>query len=208
MIKNILLASMILILITSCGPVTSVPSVWFDQPLTGASFPLVPIEITIHATDPGGISQVQLFMNGDPLETIPNQFADIPLAIFTSVRVPPAPGKYSLQVAARSNAGSWSELVETIILILGDRSDGETSQPATEQVEQSSPTWTMTPSLEPPTSTFTVTPRVILSATPTYIRPSLTPTPTYVRPSLTPTPTYFRPSLTPTNTCDPSRTRC
>lgn len=209
MIKKILLITLMLILTTACGPASGsgIPQAWFDQPLNGASFPLAPVEITIHATDPGGISQVQFFVNGDLVETILNQFADTPLAIFTTVWVPSAPGKYALQVRAQSNAGSWSERVETIILILGDRSEGDASQSATEQADQSSPTWTMTPSLETPTSTFTETPRVIPSSTPTYIRPSLTPTftpTTYVRPSLTPTTPYFRPSLTPIR-CIPSR---
>jgi len=209
MIKKNFLASMILILITACGPASAggSPKAWFDQPLSGSSFPLGPVEITIHATDPGGISQLQLLIDGDPVEFIASQDQDIPFSIFTTVWVPPAPGKYALQTSAQSKTGVWSERVETVILILGDRSDGGSPQPATEQVEQSSPTWTMTPSLESLTSTFTVTPRVIQSSTPSQIRPSLTPTPTYFRPSSTPTPTYFRPSLTPSNTCDP-RIRC
>jgi len=191
MIKNIFLASMIVIFVSACGPVSSAPQAWFDQPLNGASFPLVPVEITMHATDPGGISQVQLLVNGETAESIVNQNASSKLAIITTVWVPVAPGEYMLQVRAQSDAGTWSEFATTLVFI-GDLRFGDELpvEPPSDQAELPSPTWTEMPSIESPTSTYTLTLGIYPSSTPSYVRPSLTPTftPTiYIRPSLTPT---------------------
>jgi hypothetical protein len=199
MIKNFLLASMIVILVSACGPVSSVPQAWFDQPLNGASFPLAPVEITMHATDPGGISQVQLFVNGEAAESITNQNASSKLAIITTVWVPVAPGEYTLQVRAQSSAGTWSEFATTIVFIGDLRSGDQALEPTSDLVDQPSPTWTPTSGDESPTSTYTMTLRPVPTSTPTYVRPTSTLTPTYFRPSFTPTATGR--ILSPTATC-------
>ncbi len=85
-------------------------SVWIDVPLDGLVFPAVqPIQIEGHAASPGGISRVEVWINGALLTSIENPPMEGSLAGFDVEWTPPAPGEYTIQAEAFGADGSASQ---------------------------------------------------------------------------------------------------
>lgn len=220
--KNILHLGILLIILTSCAPAQGSPQVWFDQPLSGSYFPLAPLQITLHATDTSGISQVQLLVNGDLVETISSQSAQSSLSMLSTVWTPSLPGKYTLQVRALSTSGSWSDPADSIVFI-GEIAplDGIPSDITFEATLPAGSTSTLESRLDATStstnrSAFTATLRKTPTKTATIMfrnLPTSTPSPTRAVPTDEPTAT---PRLVPTDppldtltpTCDPDFEIC
>ncbi len=186
---------------------------WFDQPLPASQLPLGAVQITAHATAPGGVDEVQLAVDGVVVQSqpIPDK-AHLATAQFNWL--PILEKGYWLTVRGRSGQ-EWGGQA-AIFVIVGNPvapGTGQTPSPSPTRVSaspslSSAPTVppTATPSPQPtrtagptpsptphptrtPRPTPTATPRPTHTATP---RPTLTATP---RPTATPTP---RPTPTPT----------
>ncbi len=97
--------------LVGCQSVSIGPQAWFDKPMTGSTYdfpPANPVDLLVHASDPGGIKQVELRVNGNPVSTFPGSSGAETLANFTTAWSPSAPGKYTLQARAEANSGAWS----------------------------------------------------------------------------------------------------
>lgn len=171
-----LIALMVCLLLAACdlplakGP-QAAPQAWFDMPLDQSSHPPAPVQLIFHASDPGGIAQVELWVNGQPAGSFNSPDTQASLVTFNQNWTPPGPGKYSLQVRALSNKKAWSGFTQTTIVITGER-----------EAPSAGATSTSIPSLPPsPLPRATSTPFSTTTARPL---PSLTFTPP---PSLTPT---------------------
>jgi hypothetical protein len=100
------------------GPPGSAPGAWFDAPRPGSTLPLGPVQLVSHFSDPGGIAEIELTVNGETMGTYP---VDSPEPLVTDSRTwtPVEPGRYTLWMRARSKSGSWSEYAQTFVVIPG-----------------------------------------------------------------------------------------
>jgi len=144
---------LIVLLLSACtGAPAGGTTVWIDVPLDGLTFPSVQsIQIEGHAASPGGISRVELWVNGALATTVNDPPAEGTLANFHADWLPPASGEYTIQAVAFS-------------------SDGVASQPDTARV--SFGVAGVTPVITV-TSVITITP--VITVTPTLTQ-TLTPT--------------------------------
>jgi hypothetical protein len=188
---------------------STVSTSWFDQPLPASQHPLGPVAITAHSTSPGGISQIELLVEGTSVET--RNIAGAPLLAEADFDwLPATDGVYWLVVRGQSG-GQWGPSAAILVKI------GQTEPSLSPSIGPSlspslspspsagaSPTTAAEPTRSPvatPTSTPTqqATPRRTASPKPT---PTPTPRPTPT-PTSRPTPTP-RPTRTPTPSPRPS----
>ena len=90
----------ITILISGCGGAAPVEGifVWIDVPVDGLTVPVgEPISIEGHATNTGGVAQIDIWLDSALLFTIPNPPADGELARFSESWIPPGAGEYTIQ---------------------------------------------------------------------------------------------------------------
>jgi len=148
---------------------TDTPQTWFDMPINNSSHPLASVQVIFHASDPGGISQAELWVNGQPAGSFNSLDTKASLVTFNRNWTPPTPGKYTLRVRARNNKQIWSEFTQTTIVIQGQRTSPQVDVTLTPEITS---TTTLTPIA---TMTPTITPTLTSTLTPTRI-PTLTPT--------------------------------
>lgn len=85
-------------------------SAWIDVPLDGLFFPeLQAIKIEGHAAAAGGVSRVEVWIDGALLTTITNPPMEGELASFHAEWTPSAPGEYTIQAIAFSADGAASQ---------------------------------------------------------------------------------------------------
>ncbi len=85
-------------------------SVWIDVPLDGLAFPDVQaINIEGHAASPGGVSRVEVWINGALLTTVNDPPMEGDLAAFQAEWTPSAPGEYTIQAVAFGADGTSSQ---------------------------------------------------------------------------------------------------
>lgn len=102
--------AMVSLLVGACGGSTaSGISVWIDVPVDGLHFSsLQEIQIEGHATSPGGISRVEVWVNGAVFTTINNPPTEGTLAKFQAAWTPAALGEYTIQAIAFGADGAAS----------------------------------------------------------------------------------------------------
>ncbi|MCG2785309.1 MAG: Ig-like domain-containing protein [Anaerolineae bacterium] len=97
-------------LLAGCAPRTAGISVWIDVPLDGLILPGVQaINIDGHAASPGGISRIEIWIDGALLANIDNPPTDDGLASFHLDWTPASIGDYTIQAVAFSPDGSASQ---------------------------------------------------------------------------------------------------
>ncbi len=142
-----LVACVGLLLLAACGSATSAPQVWIDVPIDGLkSPPGASLQVEGHAAAPGGVARVEVWVDGQLLQSIDSPMADGPVARYAVDWGSPAAGTHTVEAIAFS-------------------ADGEASTPDQARVIVAAmpPTDTPTPPLSP---TFTSTPTVTLTPTP------------------------------------------
>jgi hypothetical protein len=150
---------------------------WIDQPLTGSTYPLGEVPVTVHATDPSGVAEIHLWVGDAILDSVEDDTTPI-LATATFAWTADQPGSYLLTVRGVGKSGEWGQPASAIVTI-------------GEDVDQSpNPSASASPDATPavsPAATAAATPRATPAQTPTS-PPSAHPTPT-LTPSPTPLPT-------------------
>ncbi len=145
----------------------TIPQSFIDNPQNNSSLPFAPVTIIYHATDIGGISLIELSVNGQILASDPNPDPGGQSAVMNFTWNPPAPGSYTLQVRAQNKEGIWGNPVRSMIVV---------------QEESAAPS---------PNTQITTAPIVENTPAPTYTPyPTYTPLPTSTQttPTLTSTP--------------------
>jgi hypothetical protein len=130
---------------------------WIDAPLDGTTLPLQPYSLTLHASDPGGVGQLEVSINGQVLATLANPNPASLLMVVTQVWNPSEPGRYVITARAQNNAGAWST-EDTVTVEIEDTSTPTFTPTA-------SPTNTPTPS---PTNTPTPSPLTGFASPPIF----------------------------------------
>ncbi|MEW6400673.1 MAG: Ig-like domain-containing protein [Chloroflexota bacterium] len=102
--------AMVSLLAGACGgSTTSGISVWIDVPVDGLHFSsLQEIQIEGHATSPGGISRIEVWVNGAVFTTINDPPTEGTLAKFQTAWTPTALGEHTIQVIAFGADGAAS----------------------------------------------------------------------------------------------------
>ena len=146
------------LLLSACGGSTSGPLAWIDAPQHGSSHPVAPMDIVLHAADPGGVAAVELSVNGEVLSRRPPNDASAPLVTQHVDWDPQTPGEYLLTARAQNHAGAWSPAaVSNVTLtgpeVLAEIPGGPVIVPSTTFTPEAraliTPTWTLTPSWTP-----------------------------------------------------------
>ena len=108
-------------LMTACGPNSpaSGPQSWFDAPLDNSILPMGAIQVTSHAADPGGLSHMELSVNGAVVDTSPSSNTGDKLVTFNQTWTPPGPGNYTLQVRAQNSNGDWGGYASEQVTVSG-----------------------------------------------------------------------------------------
>jgi hypothetical protein len=118
-----------LMLWTGCSPASSSsdlsfldtgPHAWIDAPLDNSSLPAAPYTVVFHGTDPDGVAEGELAVDGTVEASLPNPEPGSRLAAFQVEWIPPGPGEYLLSVRARNGQGGWSEPAEARVYIAGE----------------------------------------------------------------------------------------
>lgn len=105
----------------------AVPQAWIDAPLHESTHPVAPLEIVLHGTDPGGISLIEVAVNGEVLSRRPPEDPQSPLAILRVIWDPDQAGRFVLVARAQSQAGVWSAETSSVVTLTGI--DSVTPQP-------------------------------------------------------------------------------
>jgi len=92
---------------------------WIDAPLDGSTIPLDPYEIVMHAYDPGGVTQVELKVNGSLLASIPNPNPGQPFATLKYTWMPAAEGNYTLAASAQGVNGPPGYEATALVTVAG-----------------------------------------------------------------------------------------
>lgn len=189
------LATLLVMVVTACGPegVQEVaqargPRAWIDAPLDGSHLPLAAYEVVYHGTDPGGVTQLELSVNGAVVASSPSADAAETLVTVRYNWEPAAAGNYTLQARAQGRSGAWGEHATAVVVV------GEVETPTPTPTPSEEPTLPPTPETPVPTPEEPAP----VPPTDTPIPPTDTPvlpTPTPVTP--TPTPTPVTPTPTP-----------
>ena len=146
------------LVLSACGGSTSGPLAWIDAPQHGSSHPVAPMDIVLHAADPGGVAAVELSVNGEVLSRRPPDDASAPLVTQHVDWDPQTPGEYLLTARAQNHAGAWSPAaVSNVTLtgpeVLAEIPGGPVIVPSTTFTPEAraliTPTWTLTPSWTP-----------------------------------------------------------
>jgi hypothetical protein len=169
---------------------------WIDAPLSGTVVVVAPVEVVAHATDPDGVQEVRLDVDGVMEASVIPEQVGATFVIARFVWTPTSDGLHRLDVQARDSAGGWGAAATTRVTV-ELAVTGPTTQPST-----TIPTATTTTSTVPGPTTSrpppTTTPRTTVP-TPTT-RPAPT---TTTRPAPT---TTTRPA--PTTTVPATTTVC
>ncbi|MCL4535960.1 MAG: hypothetical protein M1370_12470 [Bacteroidetes bacterium] len=92
---------------------------WIDAPLDGSTIPLAPYEVVSHGTDPGGIAEIEMSVNGTVYQTDASPNASVVLVTMRQSWAPPGPGNYTLMVRAHTNSGDWSDYAKAVVTVAG-----------------------------------------------------------------------------------------
>lgn len=109
-------------LLASCNlPASTAATVWLDVPTDGLTFPKVQeIKIEGHASGAGGVSRVEIWINGTLLTTIDRPPMEGELAAFHTAWAPTSEGVYTIQVMAFSVDGVASPPDSAVVTFGGE----------------------------------------------------------------------------------------
>jgi|GEM_PF-6524074 len=126
------------------------PQAWIDAPLDGMVLPLASYDIVAHASDPGGISQIEFSINDIVIGNVSGSGA-----LFNAHQpwTPSAPGKYIIKARGQSAGGAWSDYAEARVTVAGGATATPEAPATVTQTETPppSPTVTLTPTPAVPT---------------------------------------------------------
>jgi hypothetical protein len=140
---------------------------WIDAPLATSIAVLTPVDIVAHASDPDGVVELRLDVNGVTNTSVSPASGDDSLATARMSWTPDAAGSYRLEVVPRDSDGQWgSPGIVRVTVVAGDSTTTTSStssvpeggSPSTSRPEAASTTTkpvTSPPPTPPPPATTT-----------------------------------------------------
>jgi hypothetical protein len=123
------------------------PQAWIDAPQHDSQHLVAPMEIVLHAADPGGVAMIELSVNGEILSRRAPEDTAAPLVTFRVLWDPSEAGLYHLSAQAQSHGGAWGALTSSDVTLIWP-----------EVLVTSSPVVTTAPLTPTPTATLAITP--------------------------------------------------
>jgi hypothetical protein len=134
--------------LTACQPQSaSSPQAWIDAPQHDSTHPRGPLEIVVHAADPGGVAMVEVSIDGEVFVRRAPDDTSSPLTTFRIDWDPQYGGEVVLSARAFSHAGAWGSATTNTVTLTGPAVTS--SLPAVQQL----PVATARSSLARPTPT-------------------------------------------------------
>ncbi|MCZ7528473.1 MAG: hypothetical protein M5U14_20140 [Acidimicrobiia bacterium] len=179
---------------------------WIDDPLDGTVLPPGPVEVVAHATDPDGVVELVLSVDGEELATRPAGGERLARASF--VWEPSDDGSYELRVVGRDRSGDEGEPGTAAVLVSAD-AEVPAGRSATTTPATTAPGETTTTVPETTTTTIagpsTTRPGPPATSAPPGTAPPVTPPPATTSVTAPPVPTTA-PATTTTQPCPGSVT--
>ena len=97
-------------------------------PVSGASLPMLPVDIAYHASSTDGISAVELIVDEEIVDGFVSPTADQKVVALKYTWQPSSSGSHTIRVRAMSGSGDWSEYVSTTVTV-----EEQASQPAQQE---------------------------------------------------------------------------
>ncbi|MCJ7513902.1 MAG: Ig-like domain-containing protein, partial [Anaerolineales bacterium] len=98
-----------LLFLSACASSTATPQVWIDVPIDGLkSPPGASIQVEGHAAAPGGVARVEVWVDGQLLQTIASPLAEGPVARYAVDWRAPEAGTHTIEAIAFSADGAAS----------------------------------------------------------------------------------------------------
>jgi len=149
--------------LAACSPPSaSGPQAWIDAPQHDSTHPLAPLEIVVHAADPGGVAMVEVSVDGEVLVRRAPEDTASPLTTFYIDWDPQYGGEVILSARAFSHGGTWGSTTTNTVTLTGPVASS--SLPAVQQPPAATPR--AQPTVSRPTRT--PLPRVVPSVTPIF----------------------------------------
>ena len=99
---------------------------WLDVPRDRSVLSLKPHEVLAHASDAGGLRQVELIVNGSTIGAMTCENLALPLVTCRVMWSPFAPGEYRLEARATNSGGSFGMSAPVYVSIDGSRAPSAT----------------------------------------------------------------------------------
>lgn len=121
-----LLMLVAVVLLASCASGTSSevggPRIWIDSPINGDAFvdDIDTIIIYSHAAGDGGVSEVELYIDGDLYRVDASISSIDQLIAFEQPWQPPGPGEYLIEVRAKNVAGEAGPVAGILLIVGGE----------------------------------------------------------------------------------------
>lgn len=149
-VTSILLAMLLLLamVVASCAPIPQVdtapasPRAWFGGPPDGSEVPPDEVSTMCHSFAPGGVAQIELWVNGAFANAVPNPTPGA--EYFTAVLTfePTGPGTYALLCRAYDQTGQMAQSGRSVVVVSGEV---PTPTPTETSVPTAAPTTTEVP---------------------------------------------------------------
>lgn len=130
---------------------------WIDAPLSGTVVGPAAVEVVAHATDPDGVAEVRLDVDGVTVASVVPPDAGEPLVTASLAWTPAEPGLHRLEVFGRDRSGEWGSPGRVRVSV--DLGDGSTT---TTSVATTTVTTTLVPD---PTTTLPTRPGTTMPTT-------------------------------------------
>lgn len=110
-----------------------------DSPADGAALQMSPVQVSYHASSTGGISMVELSVNGEVVSSVASPDSDQQVVALKYTWTPSAPGSHTLRVRAQGSGGNWSDYSAITVTIEGQEEAPPAEQPEPEPEEEQAP---------------------------------------------------------------------
>ena len=108
-IPKVVWVSLGLLFLSACDSTTAAPQVWIDVPIDGLkSPPGASLRVEGHAAAPAGVARVEVWLDGQLMQTIDSPNADGPIARYAVEWDSPQPGTHTIEAIAFSADGMAS----------------------------------------------------------------------------------------------------
>jgi len=116
-LKSMLLALIGLALASCATQAASGPRAWIDAPQHDSTHPVSPLEIVVHAADPGGVAMVEVSIDGEVFVRRAPEDTTSPLTTFRINWDPQRGGEVVLSARAYSHAGIWGSATTNTVTL-------------------------------------------------------------------------------------------
>lgn len=149
MVRMRAIAFFCLLFLFGCSRNPGGTSVWIDVPRNPITLMEVqPVIIEGHASSPAGVARVEVWVNGDLIQTISSSTASASLATFSTSFTPPGIGEYTIQVIAIAENDQTSQ-PDSAVLIITQPTTSDTGESPEVEAPVKEPTGEVTSTLTP-----------------------------------------------------------